>query len=350
MGRRPHWWHILQAAKREALIAVDLYNRPRSDRSLEGFVVHMMMAWLHLCHAMFECVGADYIYRDRQGKVETIDGQPKCWDLAHCVREQFPSDSDPTRKNIEFFIPLRNRVEHRYIQLIEPVIAGKVQSLIMNFERVMVEEFGGQESLGDSLRFPVFLSTLTDAAVKALKMNYARVPKRVRTFIEAYDADLPTEILEHPHYEFKVLLIQKLGSRTEHDLAVEFVRRSDLTEEQRQQLDSAVVLVRDRHVEVMNLGLLKPNGVVARVAVMAPWFTIWHHTLAWKNCRVRPERGAPNPAVTDNRYCRWSQPHRDYVFTEAWVRHLVEELSRDPDGFEAITGLKPRLNYYPSAS
>jgi hypothetical protein len=28
-------------------MAIDLYNRPRADRSLEAFVVHMMMAWLH---------------------------------------------------------------------------------------------------------------------------------------------------------------------------------------------------------------------------------------------------------------------------------------------------------------
>jgi hypothetical protein len=28
-------------------MAIDLYNRSRADRSLEAFVVHMMMAWLY---------------------------------------------------------------------------------------------------------------------------------------------------------------------------------------------------------------------------------------------------------------------------------------------------------------
>jgi len=37
-------WHILQAAKHEATLAVDLYNRPAQDRSLEAFVVHMNIA------------------------------------------------------------------------------------------------------------------------------------------------------------------------------------------------------------------------------------------------------------------------------------------------------------------
>jgi len=347
VGRKPNWWHMLQAAKDEALIAVDLYNRPRADRSLEGFVVHMIMAWLYLLHARFERDGVAYVYRDAHGKVETIDDQPKTWDLARCIRERFPSDSDPIRKNIEFFIPLRNMVEHRYAQLLEPVVAGKVQALIMNFERTVVEDFGGQESLGDSLRFPVFLSTLDDHAVKALRKLYARLPAKVRGFMEAYDANLPPDILDHPHYEFKVLLVPKVGNRGEPDLAVEFVQRDALTEEQRERLDSAVVFVRDRHVEVQNLGAIKPSEVVMRVAMVIPWFNMAHHTAAWKHCCIRPQATASDPTCTDARYCRWDQPHKDYVYTEAWVKRLIKELRRGSDGFEAIMGKTAALNLYP---
>jgi hypothetical protein len=34
MPARRREWHILQAAKQEATLAVDLYNRPAQDRSL----------------------------------------------------------------------------------------------------------------------------------------------------------------------------------------------------------------------------------------------------------------------------------------------------------------------------
>jgi hypothetical protein len=41
MAQRTRWWHHLQAAKNGALLGVDLFNRAASERSLEGFVLHM---------------------------------------------------------------------------------------------------------------------------------------------------------------------------------------------------------------------------------------------------------------------------------------------------------------------
>jgi hypothetical protein len=45
--------YTLQASKSEACLAIDLYNRSSSERSLEGFIVHMNLAWLYLLHARF---------------------------------------------------------------------------------------------------------------------------------------------------------------------------------------------------------------------------------------------------------------------------------------------------------
>jgi hypothetical protein len=63
---------------------------------------------------------------------------------------------------------LRDKVEHRYERVVGAVVAGKCQSLIMNYEAALLENFGEKEGLADVLRFPVFLSTLTEAAVSAL--------------------------------------------------------------------------------------------------------------------------------------------------------------------------------------
>jgi len=45
--------------------------------------------------------------------------------------------------------------------------------------------------------------------------------------------------------------------------------------------------------------------------------------------------------VTDARYCVWDDAHGDYVFTDAWIRHLIDEL-RDPDKFVQVIGHEPR--------
>lgn len=46
------WRITLEAACEEALLAADLYNQPKKARRLEGFFVHMHIAWLYAFQAM----------------------------------------------------------------------------------------------------------------------------------------------------------------------------------------------------------------------------------------------------------------------------------------------------------
>jgi hypothetical protein len=114
VARKRVWQHQLEASKQEALLAVDLYNRPGEDRRLEAFVVHMQIAWLYLLQAGFRREKVDYWYRDPRGrKLRGTDGEPRSWELRRCLREVY-EDNDPVRQNVEFFIGLRDRIEHRY--------------------------------------------------------------------------------------------------------------------------------------------------------------------------------------------------------------------------------------------
>ncbi|MGH7329518.1 MAG: DUF3644 domain-containing protein, partial [Polyangiaceae bacterium] len=89
--------YYLAVAKQEALLACDLYNEPRQPRSFELFVVHMERAWLNLFHAVQAELG----------------GEEESWDLRSVVSVHIPNDPDPIRRNIEFFIALRDRIEHK---------------------------------------------------------------------------------------------------------------------------------------------------------------------------------------------------------------------------------------------
>lgn len=163
---------MLQASKKEARLAVDLYNRASGDRSLEGFVVHMHLAWLYLLQARFVRDGTDYRYRKSKRVFERVDGEIKTWDLARCVREQYPSDSDPVRGNVEFFI----------------------RAQMLNYEEALTTSFGSSQGLGEDLRFPVFVSTPTSDAVQALKRTHRQLPKGLVNFIREYDASMPEEV------------------------------------------------------------------------------------------------------------------------------------------------------------
>lgn len=97
----------------------------------------MQIAWTYLLHAQFERDKTDYWYRDANTNRRTRRLQ--AFELARCIKQVFPNHEHPVRRNVEFFIGFRNKIEHRYETLLESVVAGKCQSLIMNYERLLVD-------------------------------------------------------------------------------------------------------------------------------------------------------------------------------------------------------------------
>lgn len=87
---------------------------------------------------------------------------------------------------------------------LEPIVAGKCQSLILNYERCLAEWFGQKEGIADKLRFPVFVSSLSQDAVDALKATYKRLPKRITSYVEEYDDSVAEDVRADQRYEFRV--------------------------------------------------------------------------------------------------------------------------------------------------
>src|SRR6266536_2282820 len=150
MARRPRYWQALQASKDEALLAVDLYNGPYERRSLEAFIVHMHLAWLYLLHAELIRDGVDFRYWQRgKHRLVKINGEPKTWELGRCAAKRW-GDEDPVRKNIEFFIGLRDKIEHRFQEATTVAVAGHAQAHVLNYETELVSQFGKPHSLADT--------------------------------------------------------------------------------------------------------------------------------------------------------------------------------------------------------
>ena len=215
----------------------------------------------------------------------------------------FPNQDHPVRRNVEFFIGFRNKIEHRYEKLLESVVAGKCQSLILNYEQQLVDTFGAEEGLADRLRFPVFLSSLSDGAVDALKETYKRLPKRLTRYVEEYDALLAEEVRNDYRYDFRVLLIPQTGPKTEADVAMRFVRLDELPEEQRD-IEVVRTIVREKQVPVQNVGRFKPSDVSREVekALGIKFTASSDHARAWRYYKVRPAR-----AATSEQYVDWNR-------------------------------------------
>lgn len=59
---------LLEKAKESALLAVDIYNKPKTAFRSGGFVVLMCLAWTALIHAKFEKEGVKYYYKKENGR------------------------------------------------------------------------------------------------------------------------------------------------------------------------------------------------------------------------------------------------------------------------------------------
>jgi hypothetical protein len=288
------WRTILEGSRQEAILAVSLYNQPVEGRRLEAFFVHMHLAWLYLFHARFRRDGMDYHYRRPDGRLLRVDGEPKTWDLTECLSHGWRERNDPVRRNLEMTIALRHKIEHRYEEAIAHYTAGYAQALLVNYEEELVASFGRMYSLAGQLRFPVFVSCMTPDGIAALTASAGKLPTSVKSFIARFEADLDPAIRADYHYDLRIYLVPQLGSKTDADMALRFVREEELTEEQRDALvalgRTGRVLVRERIRPVINQNYLKATQAALMVERRIPFrFSVWSGFMfAWKNLGIRP--------------------------------------------------------------
>ncbi|MDY6865855.1 MAG: DUF3644 domain-containing protein [Halobacteriota archaeon] len=320
----------LNKARESALLAVDIYNKPATSFRSDGYIVMMIIAWTALLHAIFERDGIKYYYRKKNSnRYVYIDNDKKAWNLETSIKEYIQDGNASVRKNVEFFIKLRNKIEHRFLPELDHQIFGECQSLLLNFEEILRKEFGENYALKESLPISLQFSKMSDSTKTiAQRKGFLEVMK----FIEDYRGELDDSIWNNEEYSFRVFLIPKIGNNPKtSDLAVEFVHYDPTNVDEMEKYKKAVVLLRDKHVPVVNLDKFRPGEVVEEIKKTIPEFTMNVHTKAWKYYRVRPESASSNPENCNTKYCVYDRTHKDYVYTDTWIRFLINKLSDEKE-------------------
>jgi len=117
----------------------------------------MVIAWTSLFHAIF-FKNKRKPFCKEHGRFVRIENDLKHWELGECLRQYFQTDTvNPVRKNLEFFIPLRNRIEHRSMPELDSNIFGECQAMLLNFDETLEKEFGTEFCLRESLSFSLQL-------------------------------------------------------------------------------------------------------------------------------------------------------------------------------------------------
>jgi hypothetical protein len=350
MPRPPRWDPMVRAARDEATLAVHLYNSMSEPRAFVGFVVHMHLAWLYLLHSRFVRDGVDYRYRDAQDgrRFVRVDGEYRRWELAKCVQERWPSNVDPVRHNLEFFIGLRNRIEHRHTEASFSIaFAGQSQALLVNFEDELVTTFGSKYSLATILRFPLFVGSFTDAGKEALLRLRDTLPPELKLFVTEFETALPEGVADDSRFELRLQVVLQQVQREDGGMAIQFTRWDDMSEEERVIVAAlsrrGQVIIREQQRPVVGHGLLRARDAELRVAEALVFIFNSHHFLqSWQIKGIRPRPKDPHPERTDEKYCIYDELSAAYGYTEAWVNWLIRHCSTE-DGFRAATGRVPKL-------
>lgn len=339
-------YRLVAKARESALAALRVYNDPLAGFRTETFIVLMIIAWNSLLQALLERAGVDYYERDESGHVVERDGRGKVKDTAELIRLGLAGDdrrSQAMRYNLDFFLRLRNVIAHRYLPSLDPLIVEEAQSLLLNFESVLVENFGDEAKLGDQLAVPLQLSGFRNSGGQtSLKRAQGVLPVDVSDFLARHRSEVPDDVLTSPEYALRIFFVPVAANRERTaDAVVHFITRDaypNLVDEVERQV---AVVDKPKQVPVASGDLLRPGEVVSLVAERLPFrFTADTHTRAWKYFKVRPPSGAAEPEATDQRYCRWDRLMRGHGYTQAWVEMLVEQLSIE-EQYEVVVGVRP---------
>ena len=333
---------ILEGSIDAALLAVEVYNKPRTTFRSQAYIVLMIIAWTRLFHAYFnKTIGNTYYYKDKNGHYELIDKnghyelidkktkERKAWELSTCIK-RYGSLSEPVKANLDFFIGLRNKIEHRNVteRQVDTKIFGECQSLLCNYENLLIQIFGEEHALNESLAFSLqFSYKRPEEQKRASKSVLSSEMREIRSYIDNYRSSLRDEIFDSQEYSIKLIQIPKVSNTNRNDLAIEFVSWNELDSADREIYHQIITLIKDRKVSIegKNVGRFLPGQVVKKVRErIGPNFSQYDHTCLYTIFSVRPTGSDPNPDVTNTEYCHYDETHEDYVYQESWIDFIVQ--------------------------
>lgn len=332
----------LEKSRDSALLAVEVYNKPAVAFKSAGYISLMCIAWTSLFHAIFLRRKIRPYYRKSNQKFQVVDGDYKHWELAECAKQYWGNDTqNPIRKNIELFIPLRNKIEHRHLPQLDADIFGECQALLLNFDALIGDEFGDKYRLREALSFSLQLFPSGESLAAAIKAN--KKLKDIKKFIDAYRNTISPGAASSGQFAFKAFLIQVANHQSQDATAIQFVQYDKLNDEQKAEVSRIPALIKLKQIGVANDGMLKAGEVVKLVQTElgnpmidrgghpVAKFNLDTHKRFWVRYNVRPPTSSDKPEFTDQRYCVYDKVHRDYLYTREWVKHLIAKMADDAE-------------------
>ncbi len=334
------WEAQLQHGRHAAVAAIRAWNDPVATFRTETFALLFVTSWNSIAIAMLQRAGAEWRDLDESGTPRLIDGRERAMETGQLVAAAWPGARHlGLRRNVEFWIGLRNHVAHRHLPALDAAVIPQAQAGLLNLETVLAEEFGDEYALGQTLSVPLQLSGFRDPTLlTSLKKLQSSLPLDVQAYL-AQQATLNEDIVDDPSYMMRVTFIPAVPvSGRNPDAVAYFVRPGEVTEDLSLALKEYVVL--PKVIRPPRPSLIATQ-VVDAVQDRIPYrFTVTMHTAASRRLGARPSSPDADQTATDARYCEYVTSVKRHLYNEAWIDRLVAQLST-AEGFREATGFEP---------
>ncbi len=325
--------NILEGSINAALLAVEIYNKPRATFRTESFITLMIIAWNRLFHSYFYKVIGDRYYYKKNNKYIRVNGDKKAWNLRDSLNKFIKISksikiSEATKQNLDFFIGWRNRIEHTHVDssFIDTIAFGACQALLINYENLIRQLYGDSFAINENLRFSLQFSYLRDEKQKiANKSNLSKEASNLKKYINDFRDNLPENIYNSPEFSFKVLLVPKISNTNKNDLEVEFVKFNANDSKDKAKYDEIVNVINKDVIkfrDVVNLNKFKPKAVCKEVEKITKRnFNCYDHNcfcFVFSIKLVNKEKQL-DPTKTNTNFCLYDDLHKDYSYNQNWV-------------------------------
>lgn len=227
------WEEQLDHARQAALGAVRVWNDPMATFRTETFALLFVTAWNSLALAVLQQAGDEWRDLDEGGSPRTVNGRDRALETSELVDAAFSGDRFlGLRRNVEFWLGLRNQVAHRHLPALDVAIIPQAQAGLLNLEGALEERFGSDFTLGSSLSVPLQLTGFRDPGVlSSVKRLQASLPLDVQSYLDD-QASRNAALVDDPAYMLRVTFVPTVpASGRSPDAVAHFVKPGEVSED-----------------------------------------------------------------------------------------------------------------------
>jgi hypothetical protein len=329
----------LQQARSACLSALRVWNDPTAAFRTGTFSLLFVTAWNSVALAVLMRDGAEWRRLDDDGSPALKESAQQSLETIELVQRAFGGDGRRgLRENLQFWVHLRNAVAHRHLPALDLKTIPFAQAGLLNFEGVLVDEFGEVHQLGEQLSIPLQLTGFRNPDVLASRLRaLAALPVDVQAVLSRAD-EADAELLADETFLMRVAFVPVVPSSGRNpDSVAYFVRPGEVPDELDETLQRYVVLPKAGRGPRPNIGA---QQVVEEVQRRIPFrFNTNDHAAVARHLGVRPKRGEPDRSLNEL-FCDYVTAAKIYVYNQQWIDRVVAEVET-AEGFGLATGRDP---------